>query len=123
MAGPRNDRPGATTGGAGGGILTRARLGLAALALVLVALAAAGGYLLGAASGEDVEAARRAGESEGWQQGTAIGGNVYPAGLEVGRRITYGRAFRSAYRTAYLGAFAGSGVDEPPAEKVEVPTP
>jgi hypothetical protein len=123
MAGPRNDQPGAATGGAAAGIVTRGRLGLAALVLVLVALAAAGGYLLGDASGEDLEAARAAGEREGWKQGTAHGGDVYPAGLEIGRRITYGRTFRSAYRDAYIGAFDGSGVDEPDTEKAEVPVP
>lgn len=123
MAGPSNDQPGAATGGYGAGIVTRGRIGLAALALVLLALAAAGGYLLGKVSGEDLDAARVEGEREGWTRGTAIGGDVYPAGLEIGRRITYGRTFRSSYRDAYLGAFAGTGVDEPDAEKVEIPVP
>jgi hypothetical protein len=123
MAGPRNDRPGAATGEAAAGIVTRGRLGLAALALLLLVLAAGGGYLLGAASGEDLDAARAAGEREGWKQGTAIGGDVYPAGLEIGRRITYGRSFRSSYRAAYQRAFVGTEVKGPDPEKIEVPAP
>ncbi|GIK77448.1 MAG: hypothetical protein BroJett022_11380 [Actinomycetes bacterium] len=102
---------------------TRGRIGLAALALVLLALAAVGGHLLGTASGEDLDAARAAGEREGWKRGTAVGGEVYPSGLEIGRRITYGRSFRSSYRDAYVSAFAGTGVTEPDAEKVEIPVP
>jgi hypothetical protein len=126
MAGPSNDQPGAATGGAAAGaagIVTRGRLGLAALALVLLALAAAGGYLLGSASGEDLDAARAVGEREGWKQGTAAGGDVYPAGLEIGRRITYGRSFRSSYRVAYERAFVGTEVKGPDPEKIEVPVP
>jgi len=123
MAGPSNDQPGAAAGGDGAGVITRGRIGLAALALVLLVLAAAGGHLLGTSSGEDLDAARVAGEREGWKRGTAIGGDVYPAGLEIGRKITYGRTFRSSYRDAYLTAFAGTGVEEPDAEKVEIPVP
>lgn len=123
MAGPSNDQPGVAAGADGAGLITRERIGLAALALVLLALAASGGYLLGTASGEDLDAARVEGEREGWKRGTATGGDVYPAGLEIGRRITYGRTFRASYRDAYLGAFAGTGVDEPDAEKVEITVP
>jgi hypothetical protein len=126
MAGPSNDQPGAATGGAAAGatgILTRGRIGLAALALALLALAAAGGYLLGSASGEDLDAARVAGEREGWKRGTATGGDIYPAGLELGRKITYGRTFRASYRDAYQRAFVGTEVKGPEPAEIEVPTP
>jgi len=123
MAGPSNELPGAATPGHAAGPIARGRLGLAALALALVLLAGAGGYLLGATSGEDLEAARTAGERAGWSQGTAIGGDIYPAGLELGRKITYGRTYRSSYRTAYRQAFAGTGVDDPGPEQIEVPAP
>jgi hypothetical protein len=126
MAGPSNVQPGAATGGAAvgaTGILTRGRIGIAALALALLMLAAAGGYLLGTSSGEDLDAAREAGERSGWSQGTAIGGNIYPAGLELGRKITYGRTFRSAYRDAYQRAFVGTEVKEPKPNEIEVPAP
>ncbi|HET6830213.1 MAG TPA: hypothetical protein VFH44_02575 [Solirubrobacterales bacterium] len=123
MAGPSNDQPGLAAGGNATGIITRGRIGLAALALVLLVLAAAAGHWLGAASGEDLDAAREAGERAGWDQGTAIGGDIYPAGLELGRKITYGRTFRSSYRDAYERAFVGTGVDGPGSGEIEVPAP
>jgi hypothetical protein len=123
MAGPSHDQPGAATGGNATGIITRGRIGLAVLALALLALVATGGYLLGSSSGEDLDAARKAGERFGWSQGTAIGGEVYPAGLELGRKITYGRTFRSSYRDAYSRAFVGTAVKGPEPEEIEVPAP
>jgi len=122
MVGPSSDEPAAGTEGSGRRIFTRKRVGWAALALVLIALAAGGGYLLGKGSGEDLEAARTAGEKAGWTRGTAIGGDVYPAGLEQGRKITFGRTYRDAYRKAYRRAFEGSEVEVPDGE-IEVAVP
>ncbi len=123
MVGPSNDQPGADEQGDGRRIFTRARLAWAAAALVALALAGAGGYLLGTRSGEDLEAARTAGENAGWTRGTAIGGDVYPGGLEQGRRITYARTYRDSYRIAYRRAFKGSGVDAPKADEIAVAVP
>jgi len=123
MVGPSNDQPGAEEPGGGRPILTRALLAWAAVALVALALAGAGGYLLGTRSGEDLGAARTAGEEAGWTRGTAIGGDVYPGGLEQGRRITYARTYRNSYRAAYRRAFKGSGVDVPNDDEIAVAVP
>lgn len=123
MAGPSNPRSGSGTEESGRRLLTWTRVGLAALALVLIALAAGGGRLIGGNSGADLEAARTAGEKAGWRRGTAIGGQVYPAGLELGRKITYGRTYRDSYRSAYRRELKGSGVDVPNAAAVEVAVP
>lgn len=121
--GPSSDQPGAATEGDAGKIFTRRRAGWGALALVLLAIAAGGGYLAGSGSGEDLDAARVAGGEAGWSAGTAIGGDIYPAGLEKGRRITYGRAFRDSFRTAYRQAFRGTGIDVPNDDDIEVAVP
>ena len=123
VAGPSNDTPDAGSERSGRRIFTRERLASVALVLVLIALAAGGGYLLGNDSGADLEAARTAGEKAGWTRGTAIGGDVYPAGLERGRKITYGRTYRDSYRAAYERAFKGSGVDAPKGDEIEVAVP
>ncbi len=86
-------------------------------------MAALCGWHLGRNSGADLDAARTAGEKAGWEKGTAIGGDVYPAGLQTGRSITYPRNYRAAYRTAYVNAFKGSDVKVPKAEQIEVSLP
>ncbi|MCB0875762.1 MAG: hypothetical protein R2718_13390 [Solirubrobacterales bacterium] len=121
--GPSSDKPDAGSGGGGRKILTRGRVVTALAVVVLAALAAAGGYLLGRDSGADLESARTAGERAGWRRGTAIGGDVYPAGLQTGRRITYPRTYRSAYRDAYLSTFKGSSVKMPNADEIRVSLP
>lgn len=123
MVGPSNEQPGAGSEGSGRKILTRRRVVAVLLTLVLAAAAAGGGWLLGRESGADLEAARVAGEKAGWQRGTAIGGDVYPAGLQTGRSITYPRNYRAAYRTAYADAFKGSDVRVPKAEQIKVSLP
>ena len=123
MAAPETAHPEAGTEGSGARRLTRKRVLLAVLATFAVGLAGAAGYLAGERSGVDLDAARLAGERAGWRQGTAIGGDAYPAGLAQGRRITYGRTFREAYRTAYLRAYKGSGVDAPKVDEIQVTMP
>jgi len=123
MVTPGTETPGAGTEGSGGILLTRKRIALAVLAVVLVALAGAAGYLAGDRSGADLQAARTAGEKAGWRRGTAIGGEAYPAGLARGRKITYGRTFRDSYRVAYLRAYKGSGLDSPKVGEIEVTVP
>jgi hypothetical protein len=123
VVGPSNEKPGAGSDGSGRKILTRRRVVSALLVLVLAAIAAAGGWLLGRGSGADLDAARAAGEKAGWKQGTAIGGDVYPAGLQTGRQITYPRNYRASYRTAYVNAFKGSDVKVPKAEQIKVSLP
>ena len=123
MVGPSNDKPGAGSEGSGRKILTRKRVVGALLVLIAVAIAAGSGWLLGRDSGAALEAARTAGEKAGWKDGTAIGGDVYPAGLQTGRRITYPRNYRAAYRTAYVDAFKGSDVKTPNAEQIKVSLP
>lgn len=123
MVAPGTENPGAGSEGSGGTRTVRKRILIAVPAVLLVALAGAGGYLAWNNSGADLEAARTAGEKAGWRQGTAIGGDAYPAGLAQGRRITYGRTFREAYRTAYLRAYKGSGVDAPKVDEIQVTMP
>lgn len=123
MVAPGTENPVAGTEGSGGGLIARKRIALAVLAVFVAALAGAGGYLAGDNSGTDLEAARVAGEKAGWRRGTAVGGDAYPAGLALGRKITYGRSFRESYRSAYVRAYKGSGVDAPATDQVEVVTP
>ena len=103
--------------------MTRGRVVGSLVAVIVLALAAGGGWLLGEESGADVEAARTAGENAGWTRGTAIGGDDYPAGLATGRRITYPRTYRDSYRVAYRRAFQGTGVGVPNDDDVEVAVP
>jgi hypothetical protein len=122
MVAPSTEKPAGTTEG-GRRIVTRGRVVGSLVAVVVIALAAGGGWLLGEGSGADVEAARTAGENAGWTRGTAIGGDDYPAGLATGRRITYPRTYRDSYRVAYRRAFKGSGVGVPSEDDVQVAVP
>ena len=123
MVGPSIEKPGAGSEGSGRKILTRRRVVSALAVLLVAALAAGGGWLLGRNSGADLAAARTAGERAGWKRGTAIGQDVYPAGLQTGRQITYPRSYRGTYRTAYVKAFAGSKVKAPKADQIKVSLP
>ena len=123
MVGPIKDRPAADGEGGSRRIITRKRAAIAASVLAAVVIAGGGGYLAGERSGADVDAARVEGEKMGWTRGTTIGGDIYPAGLEQGRKITYARTFRASYREAYLKAFAGTDVDVPKADEIKVSVP
>lgn len=124
MVGPIKDRPVAEAEGSDRKFFTGKRLALAASALVAIALAAGGGYLIGRDSGADVDAARTDGEEMGWTRGTSIGADIYPRGLDTGRKITYARTYRDAYREAYVRAFKGSEIsDVPKAESIQVAVP
>jgi hypothetical protein len=123
VVGPSNEQSGAGSEGNGRKILTRRRVVGALLTLVLAVIAAGGGWLIGRESGADLGAARASGEKAGWRRGAAIGGDVYPAGLQTGRSITYPRSYRAAYRTAYTNAFKGSDLRVPKADQIKVSLP
>jgi hypothetical protein len=82
------------------------------VAVVLIAGLAAGGYLLGKSSGEDIDAAREHGMAIGKAAGSALGATQ---GRQAGTRAGFARGYTDAYREAYQAA----GVDAP--EKIEVP--
>lgn len=72
-----------------------------ALALVLVLSAGAGGYALGRSSGEDLDAARAAGERAGQAEGAALGEERgTKEGLRAGRKQGYKEAYAKAQREA-----------------------
>ena len=123
MVAPSTEKPGAGTTESRRKIVTRGRVVGLLVAVIVIALAAGAGWLLGEDSGADVEAERTAGENAGWTRGTAIGGDDYPAGLATGRRITYPRTYRDSYRVAYRRAFKGSGVGVPSEDDVQVAVP
>ena len=73
-----------------------------AIFLAIAALGALAGFLLGRSSGEDLDAARAAGELQGEREGTALGGRRgYRAGYARGERRGYERSYRRAYRRAF----------------------
>jgi hypothetical protein len=83
------------------------------LILVVVAVAA-GGYLLGHGSGEDLDAARAEGVAIGAQTGARSGDRRgYVSGYRLGERQGYGGAYREAFRTSYQAAFREAGLDTP----------
>jgi hypothetical protein len=97
---------------------------LAALAVTLVVVALAAGFLLGRGSGHDLAAARSSGEQQGRQVGAEAGSSVgfviglkreYPQSFENG----FGSGYVSAYRRAFqkLGQYppANRAIDVPPA--------
>jgi hypothetical protein len=93
-----------------------------AAAVVLIAGLAAGGYLLGKSSGEDIDAARAAGTAAGQRDGAAKGAaQGYNAGRLQGRRQGYQDSFGRAYKTAYRKAFEDAG--QAPPTDITVPSP
>jgi flagellar biosynthesis/type III secretory pathway protein FliH len=89
--------------------------------LVVLALAgAAGGYLIGDSTGEDLDAARAEGAEEGERLGAAEGAEEgYSEGYREGRKEGYEEAYERSYEAAYRKAFEEAGLDAP--KKVSVP--
>ena len=90
--------------------------GVVAATTVLVASAGAGGYVVGEGTGEDLHAARAAGERQGERLGAR---RDYEDSYRRGRRIGYTRAYGQAYTRAYGRAFENAGLTRP--EEVDVP--
>lgn len=87
----------------------------AILAVILVGAvlaAAAGGYLLGHSSGEDLNAARATGEAAGQTAGDQ-------QGTKHGRQEGEQAGFKAGYEEAYRKAFEDAGLGAP--KDVEVP--
>lgn len=86
----------------------RSLVGGTALAVILAGVAAAGGYALGANSGEDLDAAKRAGQAAGEQRGQVEGEKAgRKAGIKQGRKVAYKPAYKKAYDRAYKKALNG----------------
>ena len=81
-----------------------------ALVLALAALAGAGGYLVGRSGGEDLDAARAAGEKKGQAEGAAQGAQRgFEEGFAEGRKTGYRETYKKARRAAYERALAEGG--------------
>ena len=94
---------------------------LLGVAVVLIALLAGGGYLLGKSSGEDLDAARSAGSAAGERAGSAQGAEQgFAEGQEQGRRVGYRTSYATAYRAAYRKAFEDAG--QTPPTQITVPS-
>lgn len=98
----------------------RKRAGLLAVVLVLAVGAGLGGYLVGERGGEDVDAARAAGERQGKSEGEASAAKLgYREGFIKGRKAGYARTYDKAYIRAYRNKFEEAGLAIP--ENVKVP--
>ncbi len=96
------------------------QLALVAGVLLAALAAAAGGYVLGKGTGEDLDAAREAGRKQGEREGTTRGTERgYEAGFKEGRRAGYKETYKRAYERAYKKELREAGVTPP--EKVKVP--
>jgi flagellar biosynthesis/type III secretory pathway protein FliH len=93
---------------------------LAALAILVGAGAAIGGYFIGYSTGEDLDAAREAGAAAGREAGSARGAEQgYAQGFKEGRKKGYQQTYASAYEEAYRKAYDEAGLTPP--KKVSVP--
>lgn len=96
---------------------------LRALGVILATfLLGVGGYSIGRGSGEDLEAARAAGQAAGAKTGTARAiSRGFSAGLRKGKKRGFDRAFPAAYKSGYLRAFESAGLEPPAKNQVKVP--
>lgn len=79
-----------------------------------LAVAAGGGYAAGAAGGEDLDAARTAGNAAGTTKGQFEGERAgRAAGLKAGRRRGYRETYRRAYGSGYRRGREVAGADDP----------
>jgi hypothetical protein len=89
------------------------------LALLLVIAAAAGGYLIGRGSAEDLDAARDRGAVEGRKAGLEAGaGEGYAQGFAAAAKEDR-IAYEDAYRAAYAKEFRRAGLFAPRSVRVE----
>ncbi|HMT05900.1 MAG: hypothetical protein KDB48_04705 [Solirubrobacterales bacterium] len=94
--------------------------GIAAVALLI----AAGGYLLGKGSGDNLDTARLEGEFAGRKAGAVAGATKgYAAGFKKGRDLAFERSYSTSYRRNYRRAYENAGMDPPKAASIEVPEP
>jgi hypothetical protein len=100
---------------------TLKRAGIIAAAVLMLALGAGGGYLLGHGSGPDLTAARADGAATGLTEGKSTAGDAYAQGEYTGHRITFGPAYRDAYRKAYREVYEKDGRDSPQVRRISVP--
>lgn len=89
-----------------------------ALAIGVVVLVAAGAgvgaYFIGKNGGEDLDAARAAGEQQGQREGAARGAaRGYDEGYKDGRKQGYDQTYSRAYQRTYKKAFKDAGLEEP----------
>ena len=98
---------------------------LAAAGIVVIALlVAAGGYLLGKGSGDDLDTARLEGEFAGRKAGAVAGATQgYAAGFKKGRDLAFRKAYSASYKRNYRRAYESAGMDPPKPENIQVPEP
>ena len=89
------------------------------IALTVGAMAAfvaigAGGYMVGASEGADVDAAELAGTLAGTQRGETIGAQTsFARTFKTARERAYDAAYEKAYRAAYLREFRQADLSPP----------
>lgn len=93
---------------------------IVALVALLAAGAGVGGYLAGKSGGEDLDAARAAGERQGKRDGAERGARRgYQEGFKKARKAGYNQTYDKAYIRAYVKEFEEAGLAVP--EDVNVP--
>jgi hypothetical protein len=96
---------------------------IAAVGVLLAAAAGGGGYLAGNSTGEDLDAARKAGTQAGQKAGAATGDKAgYEAGFNKARDAAYAAAYEKAYRAGYRTSYTDAGQDPPAAGEIPVPS-
>ena len=85
-----------------------------ALAVLVVATAGVGGYLIGHSSDTDLEQARLTAAAEGRMKGSGKGlDEGYAQGYRSARRTGYAAAYSRAFEKAYAAEFQSAGLDVP----------
>jgi hypothetical protein len=98
----------------------RRGIALVSALLALGLAVGAGGYVIGAHGGEDLDAARAAGAEQGRQEGKRDGtlsGNA--SGFRKGWLTGIRKTYRHAYRDAYRDEVEQAGIDPP--REIDVP--
>jgi hypothetical protein len=96
---------------------------IVALVVVVALLAVGAGvgtYLIAKSGGEDLDAARAAGQAAGQKQGVSQGTKIgYARGFKAGHDKGYAQTYDAAYRKTYRKAFTDAGLDAP--QQVDIP--
>lgn len=91
------------------------------LVVLVAAGAGVGAYFVGKSGGEDLDAARAAGETQGQREGAAKGAaKGYDEGFKEGRRKGYEATYSKTYQRAFKAAFKKAGLD-PPSKRESLP--